>query len=177
MPVAPAFISSNGDVGVLTPNANKLSPDAKEINREYELSQVSGLDAVKHAYECGKLLVKKFAELSGVTQKAWVEANCTFSYSSARNYVKLARKPAANALTLESLRHLHPSGRGNKKKSTSQPTLHIDPQAMLESSPSPDEKVRALLRRLAETCGVGITRQDIDDVRTWLEQLEKQLGG
>lgn len=94
---------------------NPKAPTAGDINREYELSKASALDAVKHAVECGKLLDAKFDLLAAGTRESWVKQNCKFSYSSARNFVRLA-KMGASALAVKSVRHLFPSGRESREQ-------------------------------------------------------------
>ena len=69
-----------------------LIPDASEINEAHRLARDSAETSVQYAIRCGELLTAKKATLRHGEWKAWVEANCEFSYRSARVYMSAARQ-------------------------------------------------------------------------------------
>lgn len=69
-----------------------LIPDASEINEAHRLARDSAETSVQYAIRCGELLTAKKATLRHGEWKPWVEANCEFSYRSARVYMSAARQ-------------------------------------------------------------------------------------
>ena len=75
-----------------------------DINEAHRLARQHAESAVQYAIRCGELLAAKKAELPHGDFGAWVQANCEFSYSSARAYMQAAAKQTDSALAFSSLR-------------------------------------------------------------------------
>jgi len=79
---------------------------AEHINAEHRLAREAAGSAVEHVIACGRLLLDVKASLKHGEFGRWVEANCDFSYRTARAYIRATQKAAQNgsALPFSSLR-------------------------------------------------------------------------
>ena len=82
-----------------------------DINEAHRLARQHAESAVQYAIRCGELLAAKKAELPHGEFGKWVEANCEFSYSSARAYMQAAAKQNDSTLAFSSLREALAHGR------------------------------------------------------------------
>lgn len=90
----------SGAIVILDP----LPAAAEQINEAHRLARQHAETAVQQAIRCGELLIAKKAALQHGEFGAWVQANCEFSYSSARAYMQAAEKQNDSALAFSSLR-------------------------------------------------------------------------
>lgn len=65
---------------------------AASINSEHRLAHVRLCEALSHAVEAGKLLLRVRENVEQGGWLAWVRANCEFSTRMAQNYIRLARE-------------------------------------------------------------------------------------
>lgn len=73
-------------------NSANLTPLADECNRLYGDIYSAGMQMVEKAAAIGQHLLDVRESLPiGVTLKAWVSENCVFSYSTAKDYMRIAR--------------------------------------------------------------------------------------
>jgi hypothetical protein len=82
-----------------------------DINEAHRLARQHAESAVQYAIRCGELLMQQKAKLRHGEFGAWVQANCEFSYSSARAYMLAAAKQTDSALAFSSLREALEHGR------------------------------------------------------------------
>ena len=75
----------------------------EEISREYNLVRQCGESAIIHAINCGELLIEQKSRLKHGEFKPWIEANCEFTYHSAKKYMQV-HKQKDNALSFSSIR-------------------------------------------------------------------------
>jgi len=95
---------------------------AIEINDAHRLARQHAESAVQHAIRCGELLAAKKAELRHGEFKPWIAANCEFSYSSAKAYMR-AVEQKDSALTFSSLREA--LGYDKPERAAEEPAEHI----------------------------------------------------
>jgi hypothetical protein len=97
--------------------------DAERMNQKHRSIVGKQTSAKIEAASLGEDLIAKKADLKHGEFKPWIEANCEFSYDSAKNYMKVAkakrdRAPLFDACT--SIREVLDLG---KKPSAPKPTL------------------------------------------------------
>jgi hypothetical protein len=123
---------------------------AASINDAHRLAQGSAKDAIKHAVQCGELLLQQKKLVKHGEFMSWVEKNCEFSQATANNYMKAAQNP--NALGISSVRHLFPSGRRepqHRREPGSVPAVRTDSSSGAISEAA--RGFRAAIQRMSKT--------------------------
>lgn len=127
----------------MTSNSNPLRELARKINAGHKKVLESYRASVKHAREVGLLLVDARELVEHGEWQPWVKRNCRFSYETATNYIKVAKRWKEVERNLQRIPDLTYSGAikllvKRKPKPKPQPhTEQADQTQQEEAAPAP----------------------------------------